>query len=640
MRRTRERRTGETDPVAAKAYRRHFLYPLVAAMAASGAIMLALLIWLTVKSDAQEAAREAELARLVVSSRIDFMLGNESDYATWDDAVSKLVIKLDPEWAGDNIGPYLFETQGYEHSFVIDGRNRAIYASDRDRRVALDPFALLGPTLDKAVAELRKEPVGEDRRRSGLVRVEGRLTAFTVAAIIPNPGKVRLPPGPASYLLLVDVLTADQLAALGRDRRLAGMRFVPTGSSDALAAGAGVVEMRALDGAPLGHLVWKVQRPGTALRNLCLPVLLTIMVILALICARILRRCRLALERTEAAMLRSAADARSAQAALDDLETARAEAAEAGVAARRRLEDTVLEVRRENQHLNERLAAAKKTALKDAKEQLEQRLAAVLQAMREQGRMLATASERVRDQARGLQHLVDAATDAAGKAERHMGRLAPQAAAFADAGERIGRQAAAALEEMRRASSHGRQVGASVVALAASLDEIGSVVGLIDQVSSQTNLLALNAGIEAARSGEAGAGFAVVANEVKSLANHIAGLTRDVAGQIGGLRSRTADTLAVVETIAGALARTETASGTIADAVQRQAEGVSEMRGGIDAVAGESRTTAAAITEARSAIAVGHDAADRMDQVAMDLSDTLGSLDVNIDTFLRQLEAA
>jgi len=66
-------------------------------MVAAGVIMVTLLVWLTVQCDAQEAVRETELAQLVISNRLDFMVRNQSDYATWDDAVAKLVLSIDSE---------------------------------------------------------------------------------------------------------------------------------------------------------------------------------------------------------------------------------------------------------------------------------------------------------------------------------------------------------------------------------------------------------------------------------------------------------------------------------------------------------------------------------------------------------------
>jgi methyl-accepting chemotaxis protein len=138
----------------------------------------------------------------------------------------------------------------------------------------------------------------------------------------------------------------------------------------------------------------------------------------------------------------------------------------------------------------------------------------------------------------------------------------------------------------------------------------------------------------------AGAGFAVVANEVKALANHTAALTHQVAGQLDLLRTQTITTSTSVDTIVAALGRTEAASGVIATAVHRQVDGVLMIRGAIEAVADESRATAAAVTSASSAIAIGHAAADQMDAAVVDLSSTMSELADDIHCFLGQLEVA
>jgi len=113
--------------------------------------------------------------------------------------------------------------------------------------------------------------------------------------------------------------------------------------------------------------------------------------------------------------------------------------------------------------------------------------------------------------------------------------------------------------------------------LSASADKIGAIIGLIRNIAGQTNLLALNATIEAARAGTAGRGFAIVAAEVKALAEQTAKATTEIGHQIQGIQMETRDTAEAIAMIADIIRDMDAISGSIFSASQLQDNATHEI---------------------------------------------------------------
>jgi methyl-accepting chemotaxis protein len=100
---------------------------------------------------------------------------------------------------------------------------------------------------------------------------------------------------------------------------------------------------------------------------------------------------------------------------------------------------------------------------------------------------------------------------------------------------------------MNRIAEQVRATAHSVEGLGARGDQIGEIIGTIEDIADQTNLLALNAAIEAARAGEQGRGFAVVADEVRALAERTTRATREIGEMIKAIQNETRSAVAAME---------------------------------------------------------------------------------------------
>lgn len=103
------------------------------------------------------------------------------------------------------------------------------------------------------------------------------------------------------------------------------------------------------------------------------------------------------------------------------------------------------------------------------------------------------------------------------------------------------------IQGMQQISDTVRESAESISKLAQSAEQIGDIIGVIDDIADQTNLLALNAAIEAARAGEQGRGFAVVADEVRKLAERTGRATGEITEMIRGIQGETEDAVKSME---------------------------------------------------------------------------------------------
>jgi methyl-accepting chemotaxis protein len=102
-------------------------------------------------------------------------------------------------------------------------------------------------------------------------------------------------------------------------------------------------------------------------------------------------------------------------------------------------------------------------------------------------------------------------------------------------------------EAMRRINIAVQQTSGKMRSLGTRSTEISEIITLIEEIAAQTNLLSLNAAIEAAHAGEAGAGFSVVADEIRRLAQRSSKATKDVGNLIKAIQTETAEAITAME---------------------------------------------------------------------------------------------
>jgi methyl-accepting chemotaxis protein len=228
-------------------------------------------------------------------------------------------------------------------------------------------------------------------------------------------------------------------------------------------------------------------------------------------------------------------------------------------------------------------------------------------------------------------HISDSARETEGDSREAMSMAG-------DGSQRVGQAA----DAIRKISATVADASARIHALEERANQISSIASVIKEIAGQTNLLALNAAIEAARAGEQGRGFAVVADEVRQLAERTSQATTEIDLMIKGIQSETGGAVTAMNAalpevemgvqLAGSasesLRNIETGAGRTLGRIADVASATREQSSASTSIAQRVEEIAQMVDETTATIRGTAEAAQQLEQIALSLKAQIGRFSV------------
>jgi methyl-accepting chemotaxis protein len=287
-----------------------------------------------------------------------------------------------------------------------------------------------------------------------------------------------------------------------------------------------------------------------------------------------------------------------------------------------------------------RAAVERKAGMRRLADEFQAAVGGIIDTVSTASRGMETAANTLSKTAEQTQELSGAVAAASEQASANVQSVASATEEMSSSVGEISRQVHESSKIAAEAVKQAEKTDARINELSQAAGRIGDVVKLITAIAEQTNLLALNATIEAARAGEAGRGFAVVASEVKQLASQTAKATEEIGAQIAGMQTATQDSVAAIKEIGGTIGRISEIASSIATAVEEQGAATQEIARNVGEAAKGTGQVATSITDVNRGAAETGSASAQVLASAQSLSAESHHLRSEVDKFLSTVRAA
>ncbi|MGN8547089.1 methyl-accepting chemotaxis protein [Bradyrhizobium sp. 13971] len=289
---------------------------------------------------------------------------------------------------------------------------------------------------------------------------------------------------------------------------------------------------------------------------------------------------------------------------------------------------------------NREQAASRRAELIRFADHFESAVGSIVSTVSASAAQLETAATTLTRTAETTQGLSSQVANVSEEASSNMQSVATATEELSASVEEIGRQVQGSNRITEAAVVQAKETDDRIAKLSRAAQQIGDVVKLITAIAEQTNLLALNATIEAARAGEAGRGFAVVASEVKSLASQTAKATDEISAHITAMQGATSESVGAIKEIGTTIDQISAIAASIASAVEQQGAASQEIARSVQTVAQGTQAVAVDIGQVNRAATETGTASDEVLSSAKTLSTESVRLRTELDRFMANIRAA